>query len=299
MPEQRKQPETSPEPKQAQKAEPSQEAAPEGQDPRWGELQTQIAELRGQLKERGSLDEALKALQPTQPAAPQEPALQDVPEEDFQKALEDGDTARYHKLMERQRRIDRERTRREVQAESQSLRQTGGMALASQAKRLAEGAMNPEYVKRFRKDLDAMYSKMTPDQANFPESYEQIYRYVIGEHAEELQQEAIQQAMVQAQGQQPSSPSATRGRQAGDGEPQEPSHTLETVTRSPQRAEEIRDTLRYFGYNGDSPEDQYAQSKGYKDFEDYCTAENTPGWTPPSWLRAAEAAGGKIQPPKQ
>lgn len=217
---------------------------------RFGQVSDTLSRLEGYVQGAGAL-----APQPTAPTAP-EPVITD---EDINRAIAEGENpAGRIRAM-----IDRAVTKTaELAAERiKGLEEYGSSNFAAFAEAQARNWPN---FKRFEKEIRAEIDKVNPQLKGNPQAWEYAYNIVRGRHADELANEAAEEAIRRAKEE---APPSLPGSQV---EPPKLSDGSDVPTPADLGGQEAVAALRYRGLD----QERYAQGMGYASWADYIEKTN-------------------------
>jgi len=223
-----------------------------------------------------------------QPAAVATHTSEEVSDQEIDSAVLSGTgaAARIRAMVDRA--VDRATTR-VINEHVKPLQDYGVNTIGELSRRITSSGM--KHYPRFKKEIDAQLSVLTPDVRANPIVIETIYNAVVGLHTEELVREATEAAVRQAQDgstaggatapgtAKPGQGSTSPGTGAGPGATRE---TPEVPTVERVGGDAGLEALSHKGSSGQNA-DEFARGMGYKDWADYQKQY--------SELLAAETAG--------
>lgn len=190
--------------------------------------------------------------QPIGPAQPTPPPIEDVSDEEFDKALRDGGEGAA-KIVAKRMKANEERMRRDFGQQVQQLQTTGLGAIAGLTKQ--QLASRPFY-SRFKKEIDDMVSTLSPEAQINAEALDAVYNLVVGKHVHELVEEGKQVTAAELAKTQDIPAAGTRFRDSKGNEIPKPEEVLPS---------EALDAIRYKGMTPD----EYYRGRGYNGWAGY------------------------------
>lgn len=243
-----------------------------------------VAGVAGQLTQTVSqLGEKVEQLASRQPQVilqqPQAPHVSnEITDQDIDTAVLTGQGAAQRIRAMVDRAVDKA-TARVINEHVRPLQDYGVNTIGELSRRITVGGM--KHYDRYKKEIDERLNTLTPDVRANPVVIETIYNAVVGMHSDELQREAVEAAVRQAQEQTAPIPTgqdrakATTGRSVAPGTGAQRGAADDDRTQVPDidhylgtKLEDGIEALQHKGRGGQD-QDAFAQGMGYKDWSDY------------------------------